>query len=356
MGGWTFYTSDGREKSVRTVAETVADAIHDNVAGEIVAITEKTSPDGADEFLGEDSADSNNKKSYKLRNMLGLANYPCQGRLTLTTGVPVTTSDVTAATTVYFTPYMGNAVALYDGSDWIYHNFTERSLSLSGYTANKNYDIWLYNNSGTLTLASTVWTGNTTRATALVFQDGVYVKSGATGYRYLGTIRITGTTGQTEDSDTKRFVYNAYNTIQRGVVTQNTQSGGWTYNTATWRESNGGTSQTRAEFVIGLEKDMVISVGCYYFIISTSPSVNAYMAVGIDATNGTIVLCPLAVTASAASAAGGDIFQVSSVGYHYATTVEKGVAGYNNTFNAGATLTAMNATSEVGSARIGLWM
>jgi uncharacterized cupin superfamily protein len=44
-------------------------AIHDNVAGEIVAVTEKTSSVANDEVLIEDSADSNNKKSMKLSAM-----------------------------------------------------------------------------------------------------------------------------------------------------------------------------------------------------------------------------------------------------------------------------------------------
>lgn len=47
-------------------------AIHDNVTGEIVAVTEKTVPDGDDEFLGEDSAASNAKTSYKLKNLRDL--------------------------------------------------------------------------------------------------------------------------------------------------------------------------------------------------------------------------------------------------------------------------------------------
>ena len=46
----------------------ITSAIHDNVAGEIVAIAEKTAPISADEFLIEDSADSNNKKSLKFSN------------------------------------------------------------------------------------------------------------------------------------------------------------------------------------------------------------------------------------------------------------------------------------------------
>lgn len=43
-------------------------------------------------------------------------NVVCEGRLTLTTGAPVTTTDVLAAETVFYKPYKGNRVALYDGS------------------------------------------------------------------------------------------------------------------------------------------------------------------------------------------------------------------------------------------------
>src|SRR5665213_2163919 len=44
----------------------------------------------------------------------GGSNSICDGRLTLTSGVPVTTADVASATTVYFTPYKGNKIALFD--------------------------------------------------------------------------------------------------------------------------------------------------------------------------------------------------------------------------------------------------
>src|SRR3989344_6235690 len=59
----------------------------------------------------------------------GTAPSVIQGRLTLTTAVPVTTSDVTAATTVYFTPYNGDKIALYDGSTWAISAFTEKSIN-----------------------------------------------------------------------------------------------------------------------------------------------------------------------------------------------------------------------------------
>lgn len=44
------------------------DAIHDNVAGEIAAVTEKTTPIGSDSVLIEDSSDSNNKKRVLFSN------------------------------------------------------------------------------------------------------------------------------------------------------------------------------------------------------------------------------------------------------------------------------------------------
>lgn len=44
-------------------------AIHDNVAGEIAALTEKTAPLNADIIIIEDSADANNKKKVQLGNI-----------------------------------------------------------------------------------------------------------------------------------------------------------------------------------------------------------------------------------------------------------------------------------------------
>lgn len=182
----------------------------------------------------------------------------CEGRLTLESGVPLSTTDQTAKTSLYFAPLHGNKVGLYDGSAWAIYNFTERTLSLSGYTADKNYDIWLYNNSGTLTLDSTVWTNDTTRATAITAQDGIYVKSGDATRRYLGTIRITASTGQCEDSISKRYVWNAYNRLRRPLrVIEATNT--WTYNTASWRYANN-VDTSRVFCVCGLNEDLVEAV------------------------------------------------------------------------------------------------
>jgi len=165
------------------------------------------------------------------------------GRLTLTSGTPITTTDVTAATTVYYTPggSTGNVIALYDGSNWVPVVFSETSLSLSGLTANTNYDIWGRISSGVLALDTTAWTNDTTRATAIAQQDSVDIKSGDATRRLLGTIRITGTTGQTEDSRAKRFVSNRYNDTARNMEVHDAAAT-WTYSIATYRQANANTA------------------------------------------------------------------------------------------------------------------
>ena len=156
------------------------------------------------------------------------------GRLCGVTADPAGDSPSTA--TLYYTPYLHNGVKLYDGANWVYYNFSEISLSLTGLTDAYNHDVFLYNNAGTLTLETTQWTNATTRATAITRQDGVYVRSGSTGRLYLGTIRASAT-GQTIDSVAFRYIWNMYNRIVKNVlITDTTDS--WTYSTATWRSWN----------------------------------------------------------------------------------------------------------------------
>ena len=209
-----------------------------------------------------------------------------QGRLTLTSGTPVTTSDVTAATTVYFTPYKGNRISLYYDGDWHNYTFSELSLSLSGYTADTNYDIFAYNNGSSIVLESTAWSTGTTRATGLTTQDGVYVKSGAITKRYLGTIRTTSTTGQCEDSITKRLCWNYYNRVNKRMRLEDTSS--HSYGTASWRYFDNDSSNI-LEIVCGSNEE------AYYIDVSSqvvagNDSNNAYVGVGVNTSSSSVNL------------------------------------------------------------------
>ncbi len=253
------------------------------------------------------------------------------GLLTLTSGTPVTTADVTAATSVYYTPASGDRVTLYDGTRWRLYTFTERTLSLSGLAALTNYDVFLYDNAGTLTLESVAWTNATTRATAVTTQDGVTVKSGATTRRYLGTVRTTGTVGQAEDSLAKRFLFNHELRGPRAVRRQEATNS-WSYGTTTLRQANA-SALNQVEMVVGrsdIPIDLLLVVACG----SANSSTYAKVAIGEDstttaATGGVQGFVRQDVT-------GGNVTTLTAayrgyvpLGYHYYTWLEAADATYD---------------------------
>lgn len=211
---------------------------------------------------------------------LNLDNSIQDFRLTLTTGLPVTISDVTGATTLYCTPYKGNRIALYDGSAWNIRTSAEFSLALGTLTSGKNYDVFCYDNAGVPTLEFLVWTSDTARATALAYQDGVLVKSGAVTRRYLGTFYTTSTT-QTEDSRAKRDLFNYYNRVRRSLL-RKTGTASWTYSTDTWQQA-AADAANQCECVIGVaEAPINAHVGVN---VANSAGADVQVGIGIDSTS-----------------------------------------------------------------------
>lgn len=269
----------------------------------------------------------------------------CEGRLTLTSGTAVTTADVTGAGTLYFTPFHGNRVALFDGSAWALYTFTELSLVLT-LTSGKPYDVFLYNNSGTLTLETLVWTNDTTRATALALQHGVYVKSGATTRRYLGTLYASGA-NTTEDSAAKMYLWNYYNRMPRhGRVADATAS--WAYTTATWRQANAAAAN-QVDLVVGVSDSPV-------WVTVWAAALNAtqvYLNVAVAEDSATVPT----ITAGGLTGglAGGFIVpitavlvKVPAVGRHYYAWLEASqAAGTTNWYGTNTTLGGNSQTSAI---------
>lgn len=230
-------------------------------------------------------------------------------RLTLTTGVPVTTSDVTGATTIYCCPYKGNRIALYDGSTrWNIRSSAQFSLAVGTLTANRPYDVFCYDNSGTPTLEFTSWTSDTARTTALVYQDGVLVKSGATTRRYLGTFWTTSATA-TQDAIAGRHLWNYYHRVAKDMrVLDGTNS--WTYTTATIRQARA-TASNQLDFVIGVSEDLVFAeVACS--TTNSSASVARTVGIGLDSTTAFAAAQVSQASAAAASARAGTSAHLSS--------------------------------------------
>lgn len=200
-------------------------------------------------------------------------------RITASVGQAITVADVLAVTTIYVEPFKGNRVALYDGSAWNLRTVTSTAISVP-VAASQMYDVFAYDNSTVTAYETLAWTNDTTRATALVLQDGALVKAGALTRRYLGSFRTTTVAGQTEDSIAKRFIWNYYNRYPRLMRRLETVAT-WTYTLAAWRQANGSTSNQLA-FVVGIADQAIpAAVVCEM----TNANANVLMGCGIGALN-----------------------------------------------------------------------
>lgn len=246
----------------------------------------------------------------------------CCGRLSLTSGSPVTNSDVSGATTLYWALYKGNQVALYSGSEWTLFALTELSIAVPATTA-QMYDVFVNYNSGTPILSVTPWANDTTRATALTKQDGVYVKTGATGQRYVGSFRTTAVSGQTEDSFAKRYVWNYYHRQPREMRAVDATDS-WNYTTATWRQARA-TTTNQLEFVIGVA-EVSLQAQVQGYALNSGGASTAAIAVGLDSTSaptaGNIGMSQFAGSASGPIAHHASLRVYPAVGYHFAAWLE----------------------------------
>ena len=172
---------------------------------------------------------------------------PPQGYLTLTSGTPVITGDVTAATSVYYTPYSGLLVPIYNGASFVPTSIvSELQLTLvSAHAASQIYDVFIFNNNGVATVVTgptwaagtsgSVTAGSCARGTgtggaALARVQGIYTnavqitaRNGSTTYTinanlatYVGSIFMDGTNGQVScyrsyGQSRKWGVWNLYN-------------------------------------------------------------------------------------------------------------------------------------------------
>lgn len=183
-------------------------------------------------------------------------------RLSLTTVTPVTVTDATAATLLYFTPYVGKRCTVFDSSGVAtLLTSAEISIAVPATTATM-YDVFVFSNSGVLTLELLAWSSDSARATAIIRtgladSTGVWTKSGDTTRRYVGSFRTTAVSGQTEDSLTKRYVWNYYNRVPRPLL-KPFVTATHAYTLATIRQMDAGNvSDNQVEVVVGVAEVII---------------------------------------------------------------------------------------------------
>lgn len=285
-----------------------------------------------------------------------------EGRLTLTSGVAITTSDVTGATSVYYTPSGGAQIALYDGSSWVQTLFSELTLALDsnaahgGYQyANENFDLFVFNDSGTIRLGSgpgwvngAVAGSATARATGagsteIQFLNGIPTNKNSITLRWgaasgntttiaankarlVGTIRTTAD-GVTEDSQVKRFLSNVDNVAWRPMLRQEATAS-WNYSTASYRQANASASNQIA-YVSCLAAGSIEAQVITVVLNSTATPRVVYAGIGVDSTtvNGRTISDFTRIGDGTLSSSGGPrawYRGAVQIGYHYLAWLEKG--------------------------------
>lgn len=271
--------------------------------------------------------DNTGPTSYRLGTdrLFGLLPSICEGRLTTESGVGVSTSDRTSQGTIYFTPWDGNRVCLYDGTRWAMYAFTERSLALT-VTSGSNYDVFLYDNAGTLTLElSTAWTNATTRADGITTQDNVYVKTGALTRRWLGTLRASGS-NVTADAAATRYVWNAYNRVNRHLSIGSSNSHAYATNTVRQWDGN---AANQVAYVCGLAgPGAPVLIGG-----DTLPNADARVAqLGYAVDSTTAFDAAAAIRVAQQSTVAINRVVANSFGYHFIAALENAASGASVTF------------------------
>jgi len=134
-----------------------------------------------------------------------------------------------------------------------------------------------------------LWTDDTTRATALTTQDGVYVKAGDAARRYLGTVRINSSGGQIDwdmggagsgGTNARLSIWNAANRVKFNIVTANNDNNWTQTGLGAYRIAAGSTVPHRVDLVCGIDS-------FFKAAYSNKPSAatpNMVVGIGIDST------------------------------------------------------------------------
>jgi hypothetical protein len=290
---------------------------------DVTALTSKASPVSGDIVLIQDSAASN---SFKKTTVGALASAgavasvngqtgaltlqtPAAGRLTLTSLTAVTTSDVAGATSIYYTPAVGNQILISDGTNFVPTIFSELTLALDSNAAHTGYqqsgkafDLFVYSDAGTIRLVSgPAWSSDTARGTGagtteFQFTSGIWtnknsmtgrfgVNSGDTVTAAVGRATYVGSfyataNGQASDTVLKRLLWNVYNQSFRTMFVSDPVST-FNYSTAAWQQYNVNTAN-QIEFITGLSGVEVNAMSMGVVSSSTSSYRQVFGGIGLD--------------------------------------------------------------------------
>jgi hypothetical protein len=298
---------------------------------------------------------------------------PPQGYLTPTSGTPIITSDVISNTTLVYTPYVGNLVPVYNGTGFVPTVFSELTLTLtSSQAANTIYDVFIFNNSGVLTLVTgPAWTqsgagigsrGTGAGTTQLSRLSGIWVntvsmtgRNSSSTYTipanqatYLGSLFIDSVAGQITlhrsfGQARKWAIWNAYNRSAINLLAFD-PTANWTSAPTTWRQSRADGNNFAMAFC-GLAEPQIAALFVQTITQSVAATVaQAQIAIGVNSTTGPSGLVGnyevtnSAGTTTAVANITAKTFLTSPLGINQIYMLEQApFGGVNNQYNGGQT-------------------
>lgn len=295
-------------------------------------------------------------RAPQLRTLLAIVTPP-QGRLTLTTGVPVLTATASGATTIYYTPYLGTFVPIYDGSRFIMIDTggelsqatTDSTKSPAAVANNSNYDLFVWSDSGTIRCTrGPAWSGDTSRGTgagtteltrvAGILVNAVAITNGPAANRgtYVGTVRSNGSaaidwtlgTLATGGGAARLCVWNMYNRVAVETTVRD-DANSWTVTNGTTQAGSNNSSTIRVSFVSGWAEDAFY--GNYQALCATAASNTGAAGVGLDSTSAFSGRWNVNNTAATTRPIEGDV-STTALGFHFITALEASTGSNSSTF------------------------
>lgn len=268
-------------------------------------------------------------------------------------------ADVTGAGTIYYTPYLGNYIPLWDGDDFVPTQFAELSQLLTdtnyapvATSGGRNYDLFVFVDTiGIVRLArGPAWTSDTVRGmgtgtTELVRVDGLMVNANNISFAggsslpafqgvYVGSMRTDASNKLTMmfnpapvalGTITLMFVWNMYNRVK--VAANNPDAtDSWTYTTASWRFRNG-SGNCAIQYICGIAEDSILAISKAYSK-NTTDSFNRLTGIGVDVASGPYTNANISrkviegANAAPTSTHESVLVKRSAIGYHYVAPIE----------------------------------
>jgi len=270
---------------------------------------------------------------------------PPQGRLSLAASAPVMTTTQTAKTLLYYLPYVGNLVPIYDGTTWTMTSIgpllsittTDTTKNPAAVGASQVLDWFIWSDAGTLRLShGPAWSSDTARSAGTniinggngIWLNDASITNACAALRgtYVGTTRSNASStidwqyGAVASPPTEIWfgVWNAYNRVDVAAFTGESATN-WTYASTTPHAVNARNSY-RASVIVGLNEDSLLGIYSTHAALNT---VGGTIGIGYDSTS--VFSANGSAQASSTSLQSGVTAEIAitpAIGWHYIQALE----------------------------------